>query len=57
MLAMFSTKAFAVVPEIDKSYFTKHNFMFEKGRHVTTNYWRGELVPINSKVNVLAIDG
>ena len=57
MLAMFSTNAFAVVPEIDKSYFTKHNFMFEKGRHVTTNYWRGELVPINSKVKVLAIGG
>ena len=57
MLAMFSANAFAVVPEIDKSYFTKHNFMFEKGRHVTTNYWRGELVPINSKVKVLAIGG
>lgn len=57
MIAMFSTNAFAVVPEIDKSYFTKHNFMFEKGRHVTTNYWRGELVPINSKVKVLAIGG
>ena len=31
--------------------------MFEKNRHVTTNYWRGQLVPVNSKVEVLSVDG
>lgn len=38
-----------------KEYYTRYNFMYEKGRHVTTNYWRGELVPINTKVTLVSI--
>lgn len=56
-LLFLSTTASAVIPQDGKSYFTKHNFMFEKGRHVTTNYWRGDMVPVNSKVKVIAIGG
>ncbi len=48
----FANAAFAAKVEIGKSYYTTHNFMFEKGRHVTTNYWRGEFVPVNTKVTV-----
>lgn len=41
-------------PTIDpvegKEYYTRYGFQHEKGRHITTNYGRGELAPINSKV-------
>lgn len=47
----------AATPVIGKTYYTSHNFMFEKGRHITTNYWRGELVPINSKAKVISMSG
>lgn len=54
---MVSTNVSAIIPEVGKSYFTKHNFMYEKGRHIATNYWRGDMVAINSKVKVIAIKG
>ena len=44
-------------PEVGKTYYTKHNFKFEKGRHVTTNYWRGELISLNSKAKVISMGG
>ena len=51
----FTTTASAVVPQKGGSYFTKHNIFFEKGRHVTTNYSRGDLLPINTKVTIVKI--
>ena len=55
-LLFFSLTSSAAIPVEGQTYFTKHNFMFEKKRHLTTNYWRGELVPINSQVEVVSID-
>lgn len=44
----------AANPEAGKTYFARHGFMYEDGTHITTNYWRGALVPINSKITVVA---
>lgn len=55
-LCLFSTSAFAKV-SVGKTYYTKYNFKHEKGRHITTNYWRGIFVPINSLAKVVAIGG
>jgi hypothetical protein len=58
--------ALSATPEIGKTYFTQYNFKVENERHLTTNYWRGELIPLNSEVvlevlsgneMVIAIDG
>ena len=54
---LFAANAQAVIPQEGKTYFTKYNLKFEKGRHVTTNYWRGDLLPINSKVEVISMSG
>lgn len=45
-----------VEPAVGQTYYTRYNFMYEKGRHVTTNYWRGELVPFNTKVVLVSMD-
>lgn len=46
-------------PEVDpvpgKEYFVRYTFKFEKGERNATNYWRGELVPINTKVNLIGM--
>jgi len=34
------------------SYFTRYNIWVERERHVTTNYSRGEMIPINTKVTL-----
>lgn len=47
--------SYAAQPVVGKTYHTAYNFMFEKGRHVTTNYWRGEMIPVNTKVTVQSI--
>lgn len=47
-----SLTANAAPPVKGEQYYTAYNFMIEKERHVTTNYWRSELIPINSKVTV-----
>jgi len=38
-----------------KTYYLRHNLMFEKGTWPATNYWRGTLLPINTKVTVAAL--
>lgn len=38
-----------------KEYYTRYTFMHEDGEHSATNYWRGALVPINTKVKVLKL--
>ena len=44
-------------PEIvaGKTYFLRHNLMFEAGTWPATNYWRGTLLPINTKAIVDAL--
>lgn len=62
MMAVFSATAHAVdilpamvTPEAGQQYYTRYNFKFEKEQHSTTNYWRGELVPINTKVTLVSL--
>jgi len=43
------------VPVEGKTYYTSYNFWVEKERHVTTNYSRGEMIPINTKATVESI--
>lgn len=38
-----------------KEYYTRYTFMHEDGEHSATNYWRGALVPINTKVKLLKL--
>lgn len=40
---------------VGETYFTRYNFWVEKERHVTTNYSRGELIPVNTRVSVQSI--
>ncbi len=44
-----------IEPQEGNEYYTRYNFKYEKGRHVTTNYWRGELIPINTKVTLVSM--
>lgn len=44
----------AEVPVAGKVYYARHCFMHEGGKHITTNYWRGTLVPINTRITVVA---
>lgn len=44
-------------PIAGQQYYVRHCFMYEKGVSLTTNYWRGTLVPINSQVTVVSISG
>jgi len=43
------------VPVAGQEYFLRHTFMHEKGVHSATNYWRGMLAPINSRVYLVTI--
>lgn len=45
----------AITPKAGGSYYTRHNLMYERGSHVTTNYWRGQLLPINSRVTLTSL--
>lgn len=38
-------------------FFTRCCLFFERGQHLATNYARGTLVPINTRVKVLAMGG
>jgi hypothetical protein len=38
-------------------YYTQVTLQYEKGRHLTTNYRKGTLVPINTQVLLLEISG
>jgi len=42
-------------PVVGQSYYTRHCFKYEKDESETTNYWRGILVPINTKVALVAL--
>jgi len=45
----------AIEPLPGQQYFTRFNLWYERGKHVTTNYARGKLLPINSKVTLESI--
>ena len=48
----------AVAPACaDETMYTRIGFAYEKGHHVTTNYWRGTHVPINTEVKILGKSG
>lgn len=42
-------------PVAGSQYYTRYNLMYEKGVHLTTNYWRGTLLPINSRVTLVSV--
>lgn len=44
------------IPVAGKEYYVRHTFMYEKGVHNATNYWRGTLVPINTGAYLISID-
>lgn len=44
-------------PVPGNDYHVRYTFKFEKGERSATNYWRGELVPINTKVKLIAVRG
>ncbi|MDP0499205.1 MAG: hypothetical protein Q7P63_03810 [Verrucomicrobiota bacterium JB022] len=45
-----------ITPKIGETYYTRFTFKYEGDEFPTTNYWRGALVPINTKVQLLEID-
>jgi hypothetical protein len=38
-----------------KEYYTRYTSMYEKGAHSSVNYWRGSLLPINTKVQLVKL--
>jgi len=40
-----------------KDYFTRYTFREEKNQHITTNYSRGSVVPINTPVKLVSMAG
>jgi hypothetical protein len=44
-------------PVVGKDYFTRFTFHQEKNEYVTTNYSRGELIPINTPVKLVSMSG
>ncbi len=50
-----SVQPSAISPQIGDSYYTRYNLWYERKKHSTTNYSRGVLLPINSKVTLLAV--
>lgn len=56
-MLIFSSGTYSAEPVVGNTYFTKHNLKYEKGRHITTNYWRGDFLPVNSQVQVKSIKG
>lgn len=43
------------VPVAGKQYYLRHTFMYEKGTHNATNYWRGTLAPINTRASLITL--
>jgi hypothetical protein len=56
-IGYFDAIASDPAPIVGQQYYTRHCFMYEKGAAETTNYWRGSLVPINTQVTLVALDG
>ena len=41
-------------PEPGKEYYLRYNLMYEKNSWDPTNYWRGSLLPVNTKVTFVS---
>lgn len=52
-IGYFDSIAQEAAPVVGETYFLRHCIMHEKGEHVATNYWKGELTPINTKVKLV----
>ena len=46
-----------IEPVVGQDYVTRFTFRHEKNEHVTTNYGRGVVVPINTPVKVVSMSG
>ena len=44
------------LPQAGQQYYTRNCFKYEKGTFITTNYWVGTLVPINTQVTLVTLD-
>lgn len=42
-------------PSVGADFYTRYSFHYERGRHLTTNYARGSLVPINTRVKLVSM--
>lgn len=47
----------AIGAQVGQSYYTRFNLWYERRKHSTTNYSRGTLLPVNSKVTLESIEG
>jgi hypothetical protein len=46
-----------IQPVAGKSFFVRSSLHYEKGKHLATNYARGDLLPINTEVELVSIRG
>jgi hypothetical protein len=46
-----------IVPQAGGEYYTRFSFHVEKGQFITTNYARGEVLPVNTKVQLVSKGG
>jgi hypothetical protein len=46
-----------IAPVVGQDYFTRYTFHEEKDEHITTNYSRGAVVPINTLVKLRSMSG
>lgn len=56
-IGYFEAIAQEAPPVVGETYSLRHCIMHEKGEHVATNYWKGELTPINTKVKLVSMKG
>jgi hypothetical protein len=42
---------------VGQDYFTRYTFREEKNQHITTNYGRGAIIPINTPVKLISMSG
>lgn len=54
-IGYFDTIKSDPAPAEGKEYYMRHNIMYEKDEWVPTNYWRGTLVPVNTKVKLASL--
>lgn len=46
-----------MIPIVGRDYFTRYTFREEKNEHSTTNYSRGNIIPINTPVKLVSMSG
>lgn len=56
LLAAISACSHEPDPRIDSIYYTKYTLSHEKGHYLSTNYHKGVLLPVNSKVMIKKIN-